>query len=99
MNVKEHLLLVAMEECDEISQRISKAIRFGLEEIEPGQELNNTDRIILEYCDLQAVIEMLQERNLFPYAESMRFPKRIMDKKLKLEKYMAYSKELGLLDR
>ena len=34
MTREEHLLVVAMEECDEVSQRIAKALRFGLEQVQ-----------------------------------------------------------------
>jgi hypothetical protein len=40
MTRDEHLMTIAMEECAEVAQRVSKAVRFGMEEIQPGQPLN-----------------------------------------------------------
>lgn len=52
MNITEHLLVIAMEETAEVQQRISKAIRFGLSEVQEGQSLNNAQRIMYELTDL-----------------------------------------------
>ncbi len=59
MNVTEHLLTIAGEEGCEIAQRTSKALRFGVDEVEPGQLLTNKARIVDELHDLCAVLEML----------------------------------------
>jgi NTP pyrophosphatase (non-canonical NTP hydrolase) len=94
MTRKEQLLLILMEECDEVSQRASKAIRFTCEEAQPGQDLTNAERIKEEFNDLLAKMQMLQEEGLFI---------RIIDevqiakKKAQVEKYLLYSKSLGTL--
>lgn len=59
MNRTEHLLWVLAEECAEVAQRASKAARFGLDEVQPGQALTNEERLWQEMCDLCAVGEML----------------------------------------
>lgn len=91
MNRAEHLLVRAMEECDEVSQRVSKALVFGLEEVQPGQGRTNRQRIVDEFHDLVAVLEMagLHPRSLDDAA--------ISAKKAKVEKYLAYSRECGTL--
>jgi hypothetical protein len=53
------LLICAAEECAEVTQRITKALRFGLDEVHPGQPLTNAQRIAGELGDLQAVVNML----------------------------------------
>jgi NTP pyrophosphatase (non-canonical NTP hydrolase) len=67
MNRLEHLLTIVMEECDEVSQRVSKAKRFGMEQVQqnvddrPEQNpdlLTNRQRILEEYYDLRAVLGM-----------------------------------------
>ena len=45
MNKDKFLLLKVMEECAEVSQRASKLIQFGWDEVEAGQELNNQQRL------------------------------------------------------
>jgi NTP pyrophosphatase (non-canonical NTP hydrolase) len=62
MTRTEHLLSITAEECAEVAQRVTKAMRFGLTEIQPGQPFTNADRIMAEFNDLQAMIEMHRHR-------------------------------------
>ena len=55
MNTIEHLLTCLAEECDEVGQRVMKALRFGLDEIQPGQDFTNAERIVLELHDLASM--------------------------------------------
>lgn len=55
------LLVIAMEECAEAAQRISKAIRFGLDEVQPGHGMTNLDRAAQELGDLDGALAMLLE--------------------------------------
>ena len=86
-----------MEECAEVSQRASKALRFGLTDPagkEPDQPYTNKDRLLMEINDLYAVIDMIFPDKEGPYLS----PMLIQDKKEKVEKYLKLSKKLGLLD-
>jgi hypothetical protein len=98
MNRDEHLMVIGMEECNEIAQRLSKALRFGLEEIQatgpaptggPDEALTNRERIRKEYSDLAATLEML----------GISAPKGswMDEKRAKVEKFLAYSQEVGTL--
>lgn len=89
MTRQEHLLTHVLEECVEIAQRTTKAMRFGLFEIQPAQLQSNRQRIIDEYNDLIAVMDMLGMNVVDPMA--------IEAKKRKVEKYLAYAKECGTL--
>jgi hypothetical protein len=96
MTKEEHLLTILMEECAEVSQRASKALRFGLTDpagTEPNQPYTNKDRLLMEINDLYAVIDMV-----FGKERSYLSPMLIQDKKEKVEKYLKLSKKLGLLD-
>lgn len=93
MTRDELLLVQVMEECDELSQRVSKALRFGLEQVQPGQELNNRDRIYQEYYDLRAVLGMA---GIDAWDTSSRAEVAEYDKVQKVEKYLAFS--LGLAE-
>ena len=82
-----------MEECAEVSQRASKALRFGLTDpagTEPGQPYINKDRLLMEINDLYAVIDMTFGSE-GPYLS----PMLIQDKKEKVEKYLKGS--MGLI--
>lgn len=89
MNETQHLLTILAEECAEAAQRASKAIRFGMADIEKGQDEHNRRRLEREVADVVAMSEMLG-LNI-----------RAEDKAAKVErvkKYMDYSREVGMLE-
>lgn len=92
MTNEQYLLTLLAEECAEVSQRATKAIRFGLEDPKGTQEgfSTNKQRLLWEINDLIAVIELLFGNDYVD--ESL---KRI--KKEKIEKYTQLSKEIGQL--
>lgn len=91
----EYLLTCLAEECCEVGQRVSKALRFGLKEVQSGQTLTNAERIEIELVDLVTIAKILTRENFrsdLDYFE-------LEDKKLKnLEKYMKYAKRMGTVD-
>ena len=93
MDRKELLLTIVMEECGELTQRISKAVRFGLDEVQEGQDLSNAERIVYEFNDLLATLGVLEDEG---YLDNIIDLSAIDKKKLKIEKYLCYSKELGI---
>ncbi len=95
MTYNEHVLKITEEECSEIAQRISKALRFGLEEVQLGQELNNAQRIMYEYTDLVAMIGLCQTMKLLPKLTNEEFEKGLRNKLEKVKTYTALSKVLG----
>tara|TARA_R110000823_G_C15703877_1_gene476782 strand:- start:387 stop:644 length:258 start_codon:yes stop_codon:yes gene_type:complete len=85
-----------MEECAEVTQRASKALRFGLNDpagTEPGQPYTNQDRLLLEINDLLAILDMM-----FKSRGTYNSPMLQQDKKEKVEKYLKLSKKLGTLE-
>lgn len=90
----EHLLTILAEECNEVAQRTSKALRFGLSEIQPGQPYTNQDRIWQELTDLYAVVSMITVALDAQYVTN---PYDIKAKIERIEKFLAYSKQLGTL--
>lgn len=96
MTRTEHLLSILAEECAEVAQRTTKAMRFGLTEIQPGQEQSNAERIMAEYHDLMAVVEMLQDAGELPKFYSV---SKIMAKQAKVEHYLKFSDNCGTVDR
>lgn len=102
MNDTEHLLTILSEECSEVQVRlselqirISKALRFGLQEIQPEQLRTNEERIVGELNDLIGVVELLQEEQ----GHLLAFPDRaaIEAKKLKVSKFRELSRSEGAL--
>lgn len=58
--LRRELLETLAEECAEVIKRCTKAMRFGLEEIQPGQEYSNARRIALEVGDVYEVVNRLE---------------------------------------
>ncbi len=102
MNRDEHLMLIAMEESVEVAltlaQRISKALRFGLEQIQQDaddapeqnpERLTNRERIRKEYSDLAAMLEMI--------GIGAPLGRQMDAKKEKVERYLGRSLKCGTL--
>jgi precorrin-6x reductase len=58
------LLTILIEECAEVQQRATKVLRFGIDEIQPGQFADNTQRLSYEVGDLLAVIDKCMDAKL-----------------------------------
>ena len=96
MTRQEMLLVHLMEECNEVSQRAAKAIRFGLDDLQPCQSMENSTRLLGEIADLVAVIYMLSEEGYLagvPEFGSIAVRAKI----IKIEKFLAYSRKCGTL--
>lgn len=93
MTRKEHLLTILAEECAEVAQRASKALRFGLDEIQSGHTQTNAERIVAEFDDLTAVALMLNQEGFIPNS----IPRRIANKVEKVESFLEYSRKVGTL--
>lgn len=99
MTRTEHLLIILAEESVEVAQRATKALRFTLEEVQPDQTLTkrtNAERIMQEYADLIAVVEMLLDEGSLDRPRDMR--SMVAAKKLKVENFLKYSRERGTLE-
>jgi hypothetical protein len=109
MNKNEHLLTILNEECAELiqeliitlsqlQQRTSKVLRFSGEEAQPGQGLPNSARLLQEWHDAIALVEMLQEAEVLRIPTSIEARQAIELKKLKVRTFLEHSKECGTLD-
>jgi hypothetical protein len=108
MNRIEHILTIIAEECNEVAQRATKALRFGLLNIEEGQKFTNLARITQEYTDLVATLEMLEMelkndrpkyngRSLYLNHVHNLCEGEKQTKRDKIEKYFEISKKEGTL--
>lgn len=95
MNRTDHLLDILAEECNEVAQRVSKALRFGLEEVQPGHTLTNRQRIMQEVNDLYAALKMLGDDGVIdPNPDT----DAVQAKIVKVEALLVYSAKCGRLD-
>jgi hypothetical protein len=97
MKRSDHMLWNIAEECAEVAQRASKAARFGLSEVQSGQEFNNSERIMHEWADLCGAIEKMMEEGLLEMPKD--FSNRILSKKKRFEEYLNISMKQGTLDK
>ena len=95
MTRNEMLLTILTEECAEVTQRITKALRFGMDECEPEQGLTNKERLVDEINDLYAVVLMLRGQGVIP--EHWYSTQKEKLKREKVEKYLNYSQQCGTL--
>jgi NTP pyrophosphatase (non-canonical NTP hydrolase) len=95
MNKHEYLLTCLAEECNEVAQRISKALRFGLDEVQPDQPLNNRERITEELHDLNAVAVLCERAGLV--ISVMPNERTIERKRSKIEYFKRISRNQGTL--
>ena len=94
MNRREYLLTKLVEECLEVAQRATKALTFGVDEVQPGQNLTNFERLNGEWNDLLATAELLTEE---VDLELWRDVSLVRAKREKILKFMAYSRQQGCL--
>ena len=103
MNRQEHLFVIAMEECAEVAQRLAKAARFGMDQIqedaddkpeENPERLTNRERIIREYYDLRATLGLL---GIDAWDRSDTASRHESEKVRKILRYLERSRKVGTL--
>jgi NTP pyrophosphatase (non-canonical NTP hydrolase) len=95
MNVEEHLLICLAEECAEVAQACSKALRFGLADQWPERgDITNAENIARELEDLFGVVRMLYARGMIRDCDNA----RTLAKSRKVANYMAYARARGTLE-
>lgn len=63
-DLEQELLDCLVEECAEVQKRAIKMKRFGVEEVQSGQELTNRARLSLEVGDVFTLVQILTRRGL-----------------------------------
>lgn len=58
------LLTILIEECSEVQQRATKMLRFGRDEVQPGQTASNRERLSYEIGDLWVMINLVEAAEL-----------------------------------
>lgn len=93
MDMREHLLVCLAEECAEVQQATTKALRFGLKDGYPGTDRTNEGDLFRELDDLFAVVEMLQGVGIQWRPDY----KKMAAKKEQVIKFMGYAEQRGAL--
>jgi len=58
------IMLILQEECAEVTQAVSKCMRFGPDQMKPGKERTNLNMLEEEIGDLFAMVELLVDMNI-----------------------------------
>jgi hypothetical protein len=83
------LLTILIEEAAEVQQRATKLLRFGRDEVQPGQDLSNKDRLSIELGDFAAICQRAQVAGLIDRAVA---ENQIPVKDSKLDKFLQTEK-------
>lgn len=98
MNTTEYLLTKINEEALEVAHRASKALRFGLDEVQPGQVEDNAQRMVNEYIQLVATLIMLEAHIGKTIVPKGSLRAAMIDAAIaKMNHFMEYSRQLGTL--
>jgi len=92
MDRLDHLLVTLSEECAEVSQRCTKALRFGLNETQLEHTEDNALRLENELSDLLAIMDLLILEGHINDPNT--FSKKVA-KQERFEKYLERSKEMS----
>ena len=100
MDTKEHLLICLMEECAEVQQAAAKMLRFGPDCYNPTvpNSLSNLRHLNKEVTDVTVLMNAINAE--FDRTDEAKIVHEAdeEDKKLRLQKYMQVSRDLGLLE-
>ena len=96
----QYLLAKIAEEAGEVAQSAMKCMVFGLTDHHPKNDSMNLEGLINELNDLLGVAEMLihSTKDLKYDLPALGDPDSIKAKWAKVEHYMKYSQELGVLE-
>jgi NTP pyrophosphatase (non-canonical NTP hydrolase) len=98
MTIRQHLLLKLAEECAEVSQRALKQMQFGRDEVQKDQDKTNGERLREEINDVVSVVTMLIESGGISSITSEELLDAVNIKQFRIEKYLKYSQELGMVE-
>ena len=77
------IMLILQEECAEVTQAVSKCMRFGPDQMKPGKERTNLNMLEEEIGDLFAMVELLVDMNIGVTNEGLEKAKLAKFEKLK----------------
>lgn len=100
MREYENLCVVAMEECAELQQALSKSLRFGFHNYNPETpEKDNAIDILNEYYQLMGVMEMLIDSGYVGHFSKEEIEYIKNRKRCKVSDYKELSINIGTVER
>jgi len=98
LDTRQFLLTKLAEECVEVAQRALKQQQFGRDEIEPGHDKTNGERLFGEIIDLITVVGLLENIKEIPILSMGESDELVAGKQAKILKYRQYSQKLGFVE-
>ena len=77
------IMLILQEECAEVTQAVSKCMRFGPDQMKPGKDRTNLNMLEEEIGDLFAMVELLTDLDIGVSSEGIEQAKKNKFEKLK----------------
>jgi hypothetical protein len=96
MNREQMLLVKLIEECAEISKVATKALRFGMNSIQPSSGETNRKLLKEEHKDYMATLMLLQDETGVFFSMTN---DEIRERKARIEEYFKVSQNLGIMDK
>lgn len=81
--IEHEIMLIAQEECAEVTQAISKVFRFGFSSIHPTTGKSNIESLEEEIGDLECMLELMKTYKLID-ANKVAIHKKVKYDKLKM---------------
>lgn len=78
------IMLILQEECAEVTQAVSKCMRFGPDQIKPNKQVSNIGMLQEEIGDLLAMVELLTDLDIGVTTAGLELAKKNKFEKLKL---------------
>lgn len=88
MNKLDLLLAHFSEECAETAVRACKAVRYGLDDIQPGQSLTNAQRIAEKLLGLITTVGILESEGVILMPRDEGVERRKLDKARRILKHI-----------
>lgn len=73
-------MFILQEECAEVTQAISKCLRFGIDNYKPGKPKTNREHLAEEIGDLIAMIELCYDNDIVDILQVKEAQHRKFDK-------------------
>jgi NTP pyrophosphatase (non-canonical NTP hydrolase) len=80
MNKNDEIMFILQEECAEVTQAISKCLRFGIDNYKPGKPKTNREHLAEEIGDLIAMIELCYDNDIVDILQVKEAQHRKFDK-------------------
>jgi NTP pyrophosphatase (non-canonical NTP hydrolase) len=80
MNKTDEIMFILQEECAEVTQAISKCLRFGIDNYKPGKPKTNREHLAEEIGDLIAMIELCYDNDIVDILQVKEAQHRKFDK-------------------